>query len=475
MKKLGLVFLLVSAIVTGTRAQQVDTVNIDTLVAVAQAEEISFQQDSTLLNVLLPQNLEYIPAEESPLLLADRLNCIQQTIPLNYNEKVDAFINYFTIRDRDFTRMALRRKSTYFPIFERYLKKYNLPEELKYLSIIESGLNPKAVSRAKAVGLWQFMPGTGRYFHLYSDWYTDDRMDPEKATEAACRYLSQLYTIFHDWELVLAAYNSGPGTVLRAIKRSGYKRTFMEIYDHLPRETRSYVPQYVAAIYAVRYAEDHNIFISDSDELPAYDTLQVKKFLHFETFAKLTGTCIEDMQRLNPQFLRNAVPDGKSYTIKIPVKAKNVLSTERFAILDSSSKTGRTELSMLAQSASGSTYGRELTTYRVRSGDALGSIALRHNVRIDDIKSWNTLRGNLIHPGQLLNIWILPSTKVTAAANRTVVPAPLPADGKVYIVQPGDTLWDISKKFEGLTVERIKTLNSLKGNKLQPGQKLIVG
>ena len=475
MKKLGLVFLLVVTTFTGVWAQKADTVNIDTLVAVAQAEEISFQQDSTLLNVLLPQNLEYIPAEESPLLLADRLNCIQQTIPLNYNEKVDAFINYFTIRDRDFTRMALRRKGTYFPIFERYLKKYNLPEELKYLSIIESGLNPKAVSRAKAVGLWQFMPGTGRYFHLYSDWYSDDRMDPEKATDAACRYLSQLYSMFHDWELVLAAYNSGPGTVMRAIKRSGYKRTFLEIYDHLPRETRSYVPQYVAAIYAVNYADEHNIFITDSEELPAYDTLQVKKFLHFETFAKLTSTCLEDMQRLNPSFLRNAVPDGKSYTLKIPVKAKEVLSTQRVSILDSSSKIGRTELTMLAQISSGSTYGRELSTYRVKSGDALGSIAMRHNVRIDDIKSWNTLRGNLIHPGQLLNIWILPSTKVTASTNRAASPSPVPADGKVYIVQPGDTLWDISKKFEGLTVERIKSLNSLKGNKLQPGQKLIVG
>ena len=151
--------------------------------------------------------------------------------------------------------MVLRRKDLYFPLFEKYLAKYNLPDELKYLSIIESGLNPRATSRARAVGLWQFMSGTGRYFNLHSDWYMDDRMDPEKSTEAACRYLIQLHTIFKNWELALAAYNSGPGTVRKAIRRSGYKKTFWEIYNYLPRETRAYLPQYVAMIYAVNHAE----------------------------------------------------------------------------------------------------------------------------------------------------------------------------------------------------------------------------
>src|ERR1700710_1703478 len=195
MKKLGISYLLL-LITSWCFAQKADTVALDTLVAEAKKDEISFSQDSSIAELLLPRNLEYIPAEETPALLTDRLNCIQQTVPLTYSEKVDAFINYFTIRDRDFTRMALRRKDIYFPIFEKYLKKYNLPEELKYLSIIESGLNPKAVSRAKAVGLWQFMSATGKYFSLNNDWYNDDRMDPEKSTDAACRYLSQLYTMF---------------------------------------------------------------------------------------------------------------------------------------------------------------------------------------------------------------------------------------------------------------------------------------
>jgi membrane-bound lytic murein transglycosylase D len=474
MKKTGIICLF--ALMTfGCFAQKADSVANDTLVAEAKKEEISFVQDTAMMALALPQNLEYIPAEETPELLADRLSCIQQTVPLIYSEKVDAFINYFTIRDRDFTRMALRRKDIYFPIFERYLKKYDLPEELKYLSIIESGLNPKAVSRARAVGLWQFMSGTGKYFSLGHDWYNDDRMDPEKSTDAACRYLSQLYTMFNDWELALAAYNSGPGTVRRAIKRSGYKKTFAEIYDWLPRETRSYVPQYVAAIYAVRYAEEHNIFVIDREEMPVYDTIQVRKFLHFETFAKLTNTCLEDLQRLNPALLRNAVPDGKYFTLKIPVHSKEVLILQRKAILDSSSTVGRSELAILAQTSSGSTYGRELTTYRVVSGDGLGTIAGRYNVRLDDLRAWNSLPNTLIHPGQLLNIWILPSAKAASIAHPSAVIQAMPPDGKLYIVQPGDTLWDISKKFDGLTVERIKTLNNLKNNKLQPGQKLIVG
>ena len=207
----------------------------------------------------LPMEYEYIPAEETPELVADRLACLQQTIPLNYTSNIQGFINFFTIRNREYTRLMLRRKDIYFPLFEEQLAKYNLPEELKYLSIIESGLNPRAVSRASAVGLWQFMSYTGRYFNLQHDWYFDDRMDPEKSTQAACRYLSQLYSMFHNWELALAAYNSGPGTVKRAIRRSGYKRTFWEIYNYLPRETRSYVPQFVAIIYAMNYANSSRI------------------------------------------------------------------------------------------------------------------------------------------------------------------------------------------------------------------------
>jgi membrane-bound lytic murein transglycosylase D len=451
---------------------------LDSLQQSALTEEIPFAQDSAEM-FMLPSNYEYIPSDDTPELIEDRLSCIQKTIPLTYNEKVHSFINFFAVKDREYTKMMIRRKDMYFPLFEQSMKEYGLPDELKYLSIIESGLFPKAVSRARAVGLWQFMSGTGRYFNLYNDWYMDDRMDPEKSTQAACRYLSQLYSLFGDWQLALAAYNSGPGTVRKAIRKSGYKKTFWEVYPHLPRETRAYVPQFIAIIYVMNYAEQHNFLIEgEKEELVAHDTVRVNKFMHFETFAKLTGTCLEDMQKLNPHVLRNAIPEtGKTYTVKVPLEAKMRLAENRVAILDSASKVGKKELELLAVTSSGSTYGREMTVYRVKAGDALGSIAQRHRVRLDDIKKWNNLKSNTIHPGQRLNLWVMPS--MSAAMNKpsaaTVKAVSLSPDSKTYTVQPGDTLWDISKKFEGLSIDKIRSLNKLKGNKLQPGQKLIIG
>jgi membrane-bound lytic murein transglycosylase D len=427
----------------------------------------------------LPTDLEYIPADATPLLVADRLSCIQKTIELTYNTRVHGFIDYFTIRDREYTRMVQRRKDLYFPIFERKLKEYGLPDELKYLSIIESGLNPRATSRASAVGLWQFMPGTGHWMGLHKDWYIDERMDPEKSTDAACRYLAQLYSMFHDWQLVLAAYNSGPGTVRHAIKKSGYKKTFWEVFPRLPRETRSYVPQFIAIVYAMNYAPEHNLLELSREEVPPHDTIQVKQFLHFATFANLTGTCVEDMQRLNPSVMRSALPDnGRNHVLKIPVWSKTALNLNRQIILDSASKIGKKELESLVKINYGSsTYGREVQIYRVQSGDVLGTIAEKFGVRVNDLKGWNGLFNNKIRVGQRINIWTYPVRSAATVRSATEIPSSIiiPPNSKTYIVQPGDTLWDISKKLPGVSVEKIKNLNNLKGNKLQPGQKLIIG
>ncbi len=427
----------------------------------------------TTATLLMPNNLEYIPADASPQLIADRLGCLQRTIELTYNNKVQSFIDYFTIRDREYTRMVQRRKDLYFPLFEKKLKEYNLPDELKYLSIIESGLNPRATSRARAVGLWQFMSGTGRYMGLSNDWYIDERMDPEKSTDAACRYLAQLYGMFQDWHLVLAAYNSGPGTVRNAIRKSGYKKNFWEVYARLPRETKSYVPQFIAIIYAMNHTEEHNLVELAKEEVPPHDTIHVKQFLHFETFANLTGTCLEDMQRLNPSVMRSALPDnGKNHIIKIPVWAKSSLEQNRQFILDSASRIGKKELESLAKNMAGNTYGREIQMYKVRSGDVLGSIAERYGVRVADIKKWNSLSGNTIRAGQRLSIWTYP---VRISASTRNLNSLLSPNSKTYIVQPGDSLWEISKRLPGVTVERLKSLNKLKGNKLKPGQKLVIG
>jgi membrane-bound lytic murein transglycosylase D len=456
-----------------------DSTVIDSLEVANAEEEMLYKEDTAdFVFYSSPVQFEYIPGDDNPGLIYDRLKCIEGNIPLVYNDRVHAFINYFTVKDREYTRLMMRRKNLFFPMFERQLASYGLPDELKYLSIIESALNPRAISRVSAVGLWQFMSATGRFYGLHQDWYIDERMDPEKATVSACKYLKDLYNMFHDWELALAAYNTGPGNVRKAIRRSGYKKTFWEIYPYLPRETRSYVPQFVAMIYTMNYLEEHNFIDEGEEMLMAADTLQVTKYLHFDTFAKLTGVCLEDMQKLNPSVKHNALPDvTKPYTIYIPAIARQSLETDRLAILDSASKVGKKEVELIAKNSPGSTYGRDRVTHKVRSGEVLGSIAIRYGVRVNDIKKWNNLRSNTIRVGQRLNIWLKPSAANVIASNTTskqTTPSAIP-DSKMYTVQPGDTLWDISRKFQGLTIEKIKSLNNLNSNKIHAGQKLIVG
>ena len=456
-----------------------DSVVVDSLEVAEAEEEMLYKEDTAdYIYYSLPTELEYIPGDDAPAILRDRLSCVEQRFPLIYNDKTHAFINYFTVKDREYTRLMMRRKNLYFPLFEKYLAKYDLPDELKYLAIIESGLNPRAVSRVRAVGLWQFMSATGRYYGLKNDWYVDDRMDPEKSTDAACRYLRDLHRMFNDWELALAAYNTGPGNVRRAIRKSGNKKSFWEIYPNLPRETRSYVPQFVAMIYTMNHLEEHNFFDEGEEMLVRSDTLHVKNFVHFETLASLTGTCLEDLQKLNPSIQRNAIPEnGHSFVMRIPLTAKEQLMENRFAILDSASKVGKKELELLAKKMEGETYGSDRIVYKVKSGDVLGSIAIRHRVRVADIKKWNNLSSDIIRPGQRLNIWVKGSpTTTTVASSTTTLKTTADLQGrKTYVVQPGDTLWDISKKFSGLTIEKIKTLNNLPNSKIQPGQKLIVG
>lgn len=420
---------------------------------------------------------EYIPADFSYDLIKDRLSCIENEVPLNYHQRVYAFINYFTVKDREYTKMIIQRKNIYFPIFEKYLKKYNLPDELKYLSIIESGLNPKAISRAKAAGLWQFMPYTGKQFGLHQDWYIDERMDPEKSTEAACRFLKQLYGMFGNWELAIAAYNTGPGNVRKAMRRSGYKRTFWEIYSKLYRETRSYLPQYVAMVYTLNYLDEHNFDESDAQYAIKADTVNTNKFVHLKTLAGLLNICEDDLTNLNPALKRKAVPKTiKGYSFNLPKDVKELLNSNRMAFLDSASKSGKEELKAMAQTRPGSTYGRQRLIHKVRSGDVLGTIAERYHVRVSDIRSWNGIRGNTIRVGQRLNIWAKAGRTVSPViAKPSLATVKIPKGAKTYVVQPGDTLWDISRKFEGLSIEKIKQLNKMHTSRIKPGQQLIIG
>lgn len=428
----------------------------------------------TSKNILPEIHYEYVP-DLSFNEVADRISCLESDIPLSYNKVVKSFIDYFTVRDRDYSKLMIQRVNLYFPIFEYYLEKYGLPDELKYLSIIESGLNPIARSRVGAAGLWQFMPATGRLFKLYQDYYIDERLDPYKSTEAACIYLKSLYNRFKNWELALASYNAGPGKVRRAIRRSGYKKTFWEVYDYLPRETRSYLPQFVAMIYLLNHQKEHNLKVDYVFYPIKSDTIHVSKYVDLKTFAQQIDVCLEDIKTLNPALRRGAVPPhAKNYALRFPIDKMPYLQAHRNEILDSASVKGKEVLAKLAATQPGSTFGRQNLRHRVRSGEVLGTIAERYSVRVSDLRKWNRIRGNLIRSGQMLNVWVKPGQQQTVASARTTTPQDIPTS-KIHLVQPGDTLWEISLKYKGLTIERIKQLNNLQNSRIKPGQTLIIG
>ncbi len=421
---------------------------------------------------------DYIP-DVPDSVIESRLKAIEGDIPLHYTTEVKKYINFYTISRRDYARKMLNRSSKYFPLFEEYLEKNNMPDELKYLSVVESGLNPNAVSHAAAVGLWQFIYWTGKTYNLNSSWYIDDRMDPDMATQAACDFLSFLNRYFGDWELALAGYNSGPGRVNRAIRYADGQRDFVSIYKYLPRETKAYVPKFVAVTYMFNYAEEHNLYPDIPEYLPEYDTIQVSQYMHLETFSDQTGLCIEDLELLNPQIKHGAIPStAKNYPLKIPIEYKAEIVNNRKTIYEEASKVGQAEIEKMATNEIGAVAGRERVLYTVRSGDVLGVIAERYHVRVSDIRKWNRIKGSMIRIGQKLKIWVLPKYKNAPKPKRhvakNVVAPPRPKPGqKTHFVKNGDTLWDISLA-NNVSIEKLKSLNNLSTNNIKPGQTLIV-
>jgi membrane-bound lytic murein transglycosylase D len=407
------------------------------------------------------------------------MGCLNTEIPLTFNKTVKSFIDFFSVRNRDYTRGVLEKKDYYFSIIEPYLEEYGLPDDLKYLAIVESGLVPRAQSRAGAVGLWQFMPSTGRSYGLSNSWYIDDRMDPNQATDAACRYLKSLYNTFGRWDLAIAAYNCGPGNVRKAIRRSGYKKDFWQIYRYLPRETRSYIPQFIAINYVLNYAEEHNLFPDQKSSLALSDTIVVSQYLHLATFAHFADIALEELLDLNPSIKRGVIPEGvRGFSLKVPADRKLYINAQRIFLYDTANKVGKEELEYLARRMTGSTYGRTKNIYLVRSGDNLGSIARHYAVRVSDIQKWNNLSSTLIRTGQNLAIWTLPSytksnQKVYVVANQNQKLSSV-ITGTTYQVRRGDSLWSISKN-SNVSVATIKKINKLNSNTIYPGQNLIIG
>lgn len=408
-----------------------------------------------------------------------RIKAMETDMPFELNETIYSFIDYFVVRNRSYTKMVLQREEAFFPLFEESLNEHNMPEDIKFLAVIESGLNPKAKSRVGAMGLWQFMPYTGRDFKLNVSPYMDDRMDPEMATEAAMKYLKSLYNRFNDWELAMAAYNCGPGNVNKAIRRSGGKKKFWEIYQYLPRETRSYIPQFQAIMYVMRHPEYHNLHLEEPTFSRRYEKLAWKGNLDLEQLALLTTMCIEDLEQLNPALLARKLPDlRKEIMLKIP-KERHAYLVDNLGWIQDSLQVQAIEY--LAdnppQSVATLTASTHTATYRVKSGDVLGKIAQRYNISVTDLKNWNGINGNLIKVGQVLHIrQNNPTFEKNIASSNVVTTSVSQQNGtKTYTVQPGDSLWLISNKLEGVTIDLLKKLNNLNTNQIKPGQKLIIG
>ena len=339
----------------------------------------------------------------------DRLSRMPVVIEMPYNEIVRKFIDMYATRLRDHVSFMLSACNFYMPIFENALDAYGLPLELKYLPIIESALNPSAVSRAGAAGLWQFMLRTGKLYGLESNSLVDERRDPIKATWAAARYLKDLYAIYNDWNLVIAAYNCGPGNINKAVRRAGGKTDYWAIYNFLPRETRGYVPAFIAVNYIMSYYCKHNICPMETNIPQATDTIQVARNLHFEQVADICHVPMDELKSLNPQYKRNIIPgDSKPQTLRLPLNAISTFIDNQDTIY----AHRQTELFKnrrvvaVSDTKPRAVAGKgKPTLYKIRRGDTLGQIAERFHVRTNDIRLWNGIVGNRITAGKTLKIY----------------------------------------------------------------------
>ena len=408
--------------------------------------------------------------------LKARLAKLNQKTPFNvaYNSSLESVIRSFLKRKSGLMERMITVSQFYFPLFEQQLDNYDIPIEMKYLAIVESALNPRARSRVGATGLWQFMYGTGREMKLDINSYVDERSDPIKSTEAACQYLTKLYGIYEDWDLALAAYNSGPGNVNKAIRRSGGYKNYWNIRRNLPRETAGYVPAFLATMYLFEHAEQHGLTRIKA-ERPYFvtDTVHVKSMITFDQIAKLTDVSVKELEVLNPSYKLNVIPfvKGKNYALRLPKSAmgKFVANEEQiYAFVKKELESKESPLPKLVSQAS-----KERIRYKVRSGDFLGKIAERYGVRVSQIKQWNGLRSNNLRIGQRLTIYPRNRGSVKkSVASASVRKQTFPAGTKVHTVRSGDSLWTISRKYPGISVDNLKKWNGISGKNLKPGTKL---
>ena len=338
-----------------------------------------------------------------------RLQALPCVIELPYNERVRAFILRYVKRSPKQVARMMRMSEYYFPIFEEALCRYELPYELECLPVIESALNPIARSHVGAAGLWQFMPATAKLFGLEVNSLVDERMDPIRSTEAACRFLSSMYNVYHDWNLVIAAYNCGSGNVNKAIRRAGGKRDFWSIYPFLPKETRNYVPIFIAANYAMNYGQEHGICKAPAEKTMLTDTIRTTQRLHLQQVSENLGIEMEELRRLNPQYSRDILPGGSEYTLCLPAEKMGLFIDQQDSILaykaDSLINNRRAEIDMAKiTSITGGYRVNGVTYYTIKNGDSLSTIAKKFHCTVKQLKQWNGLKSDNIRAGNKLKI-----------------------------------------------------------------------
>ena len=439
--------------------------------------------------------IKVIP-EFSDSIYIERLQRIPSVVELSYNKIVRNYIHVYTKQRREGVSRMVGLSDYYFPKIEEIFEGYGIPTELKYMAVIESALNPRAVSRVGATGMWQFMYGTARMYDLTVNSYVDERRDPIKSAHAAALFMKDLYAMFNDWTLVIAAYNCGPGNVNKAIRRTGGKRDFWEIYYHLPRETRGYVPAYIAATYTFNYYKEHNLSPIYPEISIATDTILISENLHLKQVSEVLNIPLKALQDLNPQYKENIIPaKGTSFSITIPIEyigsfidlQDSIFNFKDSIYFNADNTIRNPQKSYYVPQAP---TNRDKLIYTVKSGDNLGFISEWYNVRTSDIRYWNNVRGNMIRVGQKLNIYVPKGTaskyadinslsfeqkqqRIGKSTSKIEEPITQSTDNSYiyYKVKSGDTLWEIAKKYEGVTETDIMNLNNISsGRSLKAGQ-----
>ena len=446
---------------------------LDLVSGITYFRDVYLDIDSSVMNIYgyAPDEVPVYPDSIYAQRIADLARTT--TIPLVFNNHVKSFIDLYAVRRRQQSSRMLGLSYVYFPMFEEYLSKYNLPLELKYLAMVESALNPTAGSHAGAKGLWQFMLATGKDHGLRVTTLVDERYDPMKETAAACQFLQSLYARYEDWFLVLAAYNSGPGTVNKAIVRAGGVKNYWAIWPYLPKETRGYVPAFIAVTYLMNYAAEHNLYpVNPGLLLHGTDTVVIHDRLAFDQINECIGVPMQDLVFFNPQYTKRIIPASPDNLCALRLPMKYAL---RFAQMEDSiyaykskAEVNREKIEEKVEEVSDS------FVHVVKKGESLKSIANKYRVSVANIKQWNRLKKDVIHPGQKLTIYrsgapMAQVGKKTTSSGKTSTSSG--ATTKTHVVKKGETLSSIARKY-GCTTADIKSWNGLKSNTVKVGQKL---